>query len=711
VGQVSRVARELVDSLVTNAAPKDRDVEREKAKERTAHLLILRSGRPQSVGPSIDCSPGSSLIGLAPTKDISRNQKEEEAMRKDLRMTITVAATAGLVLAAGPSALRAAVPDCRTTEGCEAPPGPNMPLREPQEIRSDGKGELRTVLDMRYFSGVNVFVRKPDECASDPAKCLLSLRAYGFPDPQTGKLRYTLPGPTYRVKKGDRFFLTLKNRLTAAPESPADKCNPENKGKGEFPNCYHGNNVSNFHFHGFHVSPQPPHDNIFLSLNPGEEYDLSSGEIPADQAEGTHWYHPHHHGATALQVLNGTAGAFIVEGPFDEWLNGVYKDRGGLEEQVMVIQQVLAEIPFDPKPQALLKAAPGPVIGGGEGNMLINGQLSPTVEIEVGEIQRWRFISATTRLSSMIEIRFPAGWDVRQIAMDGIRFAPENYRKQPLRMGNQTSGIRFELAPGNRADFLVKRTGAAKASVRWDLAEPRSLVKVNRKAMDKLSAAPLFSIAGAPRGERRQEMGFPSTLPPMPPYLANVRKGEVDGRLRDVAFGMKGEPENPNFVEFFIDERKFDPDCVDQRMKLGTAEQWTFTNHWQEASKELIAHPAHIHVNPFQVLERGNASVPSADCTEEEVESGTCHPIWQDTIALPTSASEKVVIRQRYVSFSGNFVMHCHILGHEDQGMMQRLEIGDESGCAICPDHSGSSRCKASLMKLHRPPGIRPISN
>src|SRR5215210_3518150 len=112
------------------------------------------------------------------------------------------------------------------------------------------------------------------------------------------------------------------------------------------PNCYHGDNVTNFHLHGTHVSPQRPQDFVLLNLFPygsdadgkipkdenGEykenyavgEYQVNVNPLPWNQAPGTHWYHPHKHGSTSIQVLNGMAGALIIEGAFDDWLNKFY---------------------------------------------------------------------------------------------------------------------------------------------------------------------------------------------------------------------------------------------------------------------------------------------------------------------------------------------------------------------------------------------------
>lgn len=227
---------------------------------------------------------------------------------------VAFAAALFLALTGGATRVSAAeAPECAEPNElwkCISPPAPGQPLRELDVIRSEN-GVLDTALDIRYFEDVLIY-SKPD---GPPNR--RDLRMYGYP--KDGKWTYTLPGPIYRIRKGDNFKLKLKNSLTeenGAPQAPLapDGCNADNKVVGDaFPNCFHGNNVTNFHFHGFHISPLPPHDNIFLKLEPGEEYTVISGPIPDNQAEGTHWYHPHHHGATALQLLNGMAGAFIVE--------------------------------------------------------------------------------------------------------------------------------------------------------------------------------------------------------------------------------------------------------------------------------------------------------------------------------------------------------------------------------------------------------------
>jgi FtsP/CotA-like multicopper oxidase with cupredoxin domain len=180
-------------------------------------------------------------------------------------------------------------------------------------------------------------------------------------------------------------------------------------------------------------------------------------------------------------------------------------------------------------------------------------------------------------------------------------------------------------------------------------------------------------VTGPPAGEyvletRRHEQGddtYPRTAlmtlmstgaavatPAMPTSLAAVDTipgGEIVER-RVMVFS---EDESTN--AFFINDKEFDADRVDVRPRLGTVEEWTLRN----ASNEQ--HPFHIHVNDFQVVSVGG----------EPYES---HGL-QDTV--PLLPGDDVVIRTRFTDFAGRFVFHCHILNHENAGMMAVVEVVD----------------------------------
>ena len=106
-------------------------------------------------------------------------------------------------------------------------------------------------------------------------------------------------------------------------------------------------------------------------------------------------------------------------------------------------------------------------------------------------------------------------------------------------------------------------------------------------------------------------------------------------------------------VDFVFDGKKFDHHRVDQVMSLGAVEEWTIKNLSDNE------HPIHIHVNPIMVTKINGEPV--------------AEPIWQDVAIVPRYGS--ITFRQRFLDFDGRFMLHCHILHHEDLGMMQALEV------------------------------------
>src|SRR5262249_12383329 len=127
-------------------------------------------------------------------------------------------------------------------------------------------------------------------------------------------------------------------------------------------------------------------------------------------------------------------------------------------------------------------------------------------------------------------------------------------------------------------------------------------------------------------------------------------------------YGIIRKPEGG--IEFTIDRKPFDMDKARQ-LKLGDIDEWTLTSKNEVGGPKGVSHPFHIHVNPFEVI-----SILDRDGVEQLKE-----PIWRDTIIL--HEGWKVKFRTQYKDFLGTFVQHCHILDHEDQGMMELLEVID----------------------------------
>jgi FtsP/CotA-like multicopper oxidase with cupredoxin domain len=575
----------------------------------------------------------------------------------------------------------------------------------------------------------------------------MSLRTYVYPDPKTGKPAWGYPGPTLRIRKseevptpgkptikrGDRLKILLVNDLepdtpgpggcnnacSAGTVCPAESQLPTDCATNptaqycccwvnvnqHWPDCFHGDNTTNLHFHGTHVSPQAPQDYVLLELRPkpkpgaaaGDNHPAHAGGVvaygkyqydvdppPPTQAEGTHWYHPHKHGSVSLQVANGMPGALIIEGAFDAWLRGYY--HGHLAEKLLVFEQVQQTTNlFNPN----LPAPP----------LLVNGQVTPKVTMRPGEVQRWRFLNATMQVASQVTISFPTGVTVKQIAMDGVRFAPENYGRQPL--FDPAHPTLFKISPGNRADFLVQAPAAAgtyhvrhrvvgnlsaNTQRRLQQRERALLTLTKDQSNDAEASGPdLFTLVveapkPQPKGKKAAVVatGLPTEAqwPKMPWYLQDL-PAKVDGD-QSLTFAMTSEPSgqpagpgDPTAI-FTINGIQYNDKCVNVTTALNSVEEWNVKN------TSALKHPFHIHTNPFQVINDGATAFKPPY-------------VWQDTIALPAGTPQapgSVELRHRYLEFTGEYVLHCHFLGHEDRGMM----FGVQTVCKDDPGHYGKSK-------------------
>ncbi|HEY8023829.1 MAG TPA: multicopper oxidase domain-containing protein [Burkholderiaceae bacterium] len=144
----------------------------------------------------------------------------------------------------------------------------------------------------------------------------------------------------------------------------------------------------------------------------------------------------------------------------------------------------------------------------------------------------------------------------------------------------------------------------------------------------------------------------------------------------------------PGATLFEVNGHPYDGNRIDRVLPLGGVEEWTMTSG-------LASHPFHIHVNPFQIMkviapDGTDVSQPNAkdpDATDDEYAG--LKDVWKDTIWVKNKGGMyKVVVRTRYERYIGDFVLHCHILDHEDQGMMQNVRIALPDGHGgIAPAH------------------------
>jgi FtsP/CotA-like multicopper oxidase with cupredoxin domain len=384
------------------------------------------------------------------------------------------------------------------------------------------------------------------------------------------------------------------------------------------PSYPHQLNNTNLHFHGAHCSPSGIADNVMRLMEPGKSYDIEI-TLPADHTRGTYWYHPHFHGSADVQVASGMAGAIVVEGDFAD-----VPEIAVARERVLLLAEVVFDAYFMIEDFGTLFPEDATRF------LAINGQRRPTIDMRPGEVQRWRLVGSQYQDNMLLELDKHS---LNVIAYDGIQLGAVQELKQLL------------IEPGQRADVLVQAGGPG-------------TYELNAMPYDQGHASPTGPLARVVVAGEPLSMKLPSTLPKPP--LETIRDNEITGR-RTIEFGAT-EPQNIvaghwQEYEFTVDGKIFDPARIDQRVRLGAVEEWTIRNTQQHDD-----HMFHIHTNPFQVIEIGGQ--PQADRT------------WRDTVVVPRPAKGgSTVIRSRFLDYTGVFMLHCHMMNHEELGMMQAVEV------------------------------------
>ena len=457
-----------------------------------------------------------------------------------------------------------------------------------------------------------------------------------------------VPGYTWEMQGGDLLVVNLHNRLPKLPYQP--------KMTMDRP---HEWTTTNLHTHGLHVSPSGIADNVFLQIPPGDRqhYEIP---VPEDHPAGLFWYHPHKHGGVTQQVRGGMAGIIVMRGDLDH-----IPEIAAAKERIMVLQstelgtdyQLLDPIPDPTKEQAFFPRK----------NVLytVNGKLKPKVTMYPGEVQRWRLLNAAEGKYMSLKLQ---DHDMHQLAWDGLTLpAPE-----------ATDVVL--LSSGNRVELLIK---AGKPGVYELMLTPGSSQKPNIPGMPESipqSESDLFcrlngsaGMAVMPRSGLEDEppeltprsiltvvvrgsgaeMHLPADLPAWNPRMLPV------SRTRRFAFTVKRDPMG-EFLEFGIDGKQFEADNPAYRVALNSAEEWTLVN---QCDIKLMdhSHVYHVHVNPFKIIEINGKKLST--------------PLWRDTYVLTKRSGDSLKFVSNFVDFTGKFVEHCHVLGHEDLGMMGSVEV------------------------------------
>jgi suppressor of ftsI len=436
-----------------------------------------------------------------------------------------------------------------------------------------------------------------------------------------GVLNATLVASEERVTVGGQQVLAkVYNGSYAAPTLVA---RPGDEIKVRLVN--HLTEPTDLHFHGLTVSPQGHADNVFVSVPPGRSFQYSF-RLPRNAATGTYWYHSHEMDPVgsaspvgAAHMAMASSMTMLAEEQVSAGLSGVIEVEGlrrylpvGLRH---VRERVLAFKDAQIKDGAILTSE---IDSDAPTMRMLDGQVSPQIAIRPGETQLWHMANIGANIFYDLQL---AGHSFEVIAQDG----------HPVI--RPWSAKDLVMAPGMRFDVLVRGAAAGTSELRT--------VAYNQ-GQDDYPDQLLATLQTAGAGERADR--FPTFVERDQPDLRGLA---VAHRRRIIL----SEARALNL--FFINGRPYDPSRIDVHARLNTVEEWTLINSTTER------HPFHLHTYPMEVLSVNGRRVPFDG--------------YQDEVILPPLG--QVAVRIRFREFTGLTVFHCHILAHEDHGMMANILV------------------------------------
>jgi FtsP/CotA-like multicopper oxidase with cupredoxin domain len=520
--------------------------------------------------------------------------------------------------------------------------------------------------------------------------------------------------PVIRVRRGSSLTITLRNEISeparidavTGPGKLTILTDPVPRASGFYPVIpgmnHAATGMTNLHVHGFAVPPVSPQDDVLtLCTDPavgparcGRREFTYRYQIPEGMPEGLYWYHPHVHGEVQAQMLMGLTGAIVVEGPQDDT-----RRAAGIADRVLIVRQVQDQDAGKTRAQAMtaapptvgaskpsMKARPATQIdtahellcGSGVGidAISLNGTPVPIGDapdgalahftIPEGRVELWRLLNAATDafLDLALIDRDGAPLPITIIARDGSPLTDDASDPLPREETRDSQSV----PPSGRIEFLVRAppagheaylvTHAVDTGCAGDRLPERRLAVLSTTATD----GPPTAQDDAASTSRKD-------------LFSGLVARHTD-RRRIIAMAEYPRPGVSDQVDFYLVERKpgailrpyhmGDPPMI--TVKAGTTEEWTIENWTQEL------HAFHIHQVHFRVLRIDGekvtqpplldvVTIPYATATGYHSKEGPVRP-------------GRVRIKLTFpASLAGDIPFHCHLVDHEDNGMMAVLRV------------------------------------
>jgi suppressor of ftsI len=461
------------------------------------------------------------------------------------------------------------------------------------------------------LSAITVYKPVP---VSDPPETRSPVSLKAVNDPQTGKAAFSFDGredpPVIRANPGQDIRLTYTNAMSTHSQE----------------HCVDGPcmNMTNLHFHGLHVSPDSPQDDaITMMAMPGDSLHYIVN-IPLDQPPGLYWYHTHPHGESYQQDLDGMSGAIVIDG-----MERYVPEVRHMRERILVLRDRVLE-DNDPASPELRRSVEIPAKGCGASTDLpkriftVNGALRPQIAIAPGERQFWRIVNASPDLYADLQL------DTEQLEIVALDGMPLSFHDRKRRFEFKVEAIITGPQSGIQASL---RTRCFDTGPDGDPNPAMVLADMVDSAQPTLVAS-TASVSPQPLVYRP---------------LSSKLIARIENSHSDFVVTFTEDKEG-----FYINGKKYGPlDPPMTSVSIGEFRHWRVVNNTHEV------HPFHIHQIHFLAYAQNGQRLN--------------HPAWLDTVNVPVKGSVDLMMDFTDPIIRGVSLFHCHLLSHEDKGMMAKI--------------------------------------
>jgi FtsP/CotA-like multicopper oxidase with cupredoxin domain len=458
-----------------------------------------------------------------------------------------------------------------------------------------------------------------------------------------------LESPTLHLNPGDTLNIAATNKNPQPPAgSPTQVVsNPSNQCGDKTMTI----TSLNMHFHGTNTTPACHGDQVIHTIiNSGETFDYSL-KFPSNEPPGLYWYHPHVHGISEAAVQGGASGAIVVNG-----IENIQPAVAGLPERILIIRD--QNVAGNPTPGG---AIPSWDVTLNYVPIAFPAETPAIIQMKPGQKEFWRVANAAADTIIDLQVVYDGVPQTLQIVgLDGVPVGSQDGTGQ----GKLVPQTDILLAPAARAEFIV--TGPSTS------VKKASFITLNINTGPDGDNDPTRTLATI------QATSHPMpTLPVIPapsapaasPMFAGLATATVTARRTLYFSEVLQDPSNPSGpTNFFITVDGATPTLFDPNnppsivTHQGAVEDWTIQN------RSMENHEFHFHQIHFLLLAANGVPVPSS---QQQFLDMIQIPFWSGTGPYPS-----VTVRMDFRGMDiGDFVYHCHILGHEDNGMMAIIRV------------------------------------